>query len=617
MSKIFSCWHSMNWKIRLTSIIVFLISILVSSFIFLALVKVESLLLFTDLRFSQDLVSLLTEKLSIELSYNSNFNVQINSLLEKVYLQTSSLKYIKLINYHTGEVHGFPNQDLFINQSFFVGKLMNSFTSFSKFNSSDLTFVVPIIKSGALSCLLILGIEINPGIKLTSNLISFIIPTIFAFIWLMFFWGIISNFLFFIDLINDILVGLKNIVKGNFSYRIYNTSTFQLKGLISIFNKMSERLELYEYRNVQELTYEKIKFETLLHTMSDGVLLLDNELRLVSVNKKAMHIFSWTNNNIVGKSVLSYLPLHVKKAVLPILNQITLSNNIDNNISQTKELHIKLHNTSLKIIRILLTTVVYERYRSSFSLVMILQDITRESELNKAKNQFVSNVSHELRTPLCNIGSFLETLIDYNHKLSWDQKKQFLDTAYNETQRLNRLVNDVLDLSRLESKYQYTLSPLRILLMYIYIHRLYCIVSINRKIEIVTEVSAGLEIVYAHENSLYQVISNLVSNSLKFTHFDGKIVIRAYKIPERLQSTPILKLARIEIIDEGIGIEQRFYRSVFDRFMRIENNIHTLQGTGLGLSIVKSIVEKHNSNINLYSEVKVGTSFWFDLRMDL
>lgn len=615
MSKIFSCWFNINRKIRLTSIIVFLISLLVSSFIFLVLVKLEKLLLFTDLCFSQDLVSLLTEQLGFRLSYNTN--IEVNILLEKIYLQTSSLKYIKLINYNTGEINSFPSQDLIFDQSFFINQFTNFCISFSRSNRGDIIFTVPIVENEILSFLLILGMEINPGIKVTSNLISFISPIVFVSVWLMFLLGIILNFLFFIDLNNDIVMGLKNISKGNFSYRIYNGSTFKLKGLISIFNKMSERLELYEYRNVQELTYEKIKFETLLHSISDGVILLDNELRLVSVNRKAINIFSWNINNIVGKSVLCYLPLHVKKAVLPILNQITLSTNFCSTTSQTQELYIKLHHTSLKIIRILLTTVVDEKYRSSFSLVMILQDITRESELNKAKNQFVSNVSHELRTPLCNIGSFLETLIDYNHKLSWDQKKQFLDIAYNETQRLNRLVNDVLDLSRLESKYRHTLSPLRILSIYIYINRLYYIVSLNRKIEIITEVSSSLKIVYAHENSLYQVISNLVSNSLKFTHIEGKIVIRAYEIPEILRPKHSLKLARIEIIDEGIGIEERFYRHVFDRFMRIENNIHTLQGTGLGLSIVKSIVEKHNSTINLYSEVKVGTSFWFDLRIDL
>ena len=112
------------------------------------------------------------------------------------------------------------------------------------------------------------------------------------------------------------------------------------------------------------------------------------------------------------------------------------------------------------------------------------------------------------------------------------------------------------------------------------------------------------------------MFSNLISNSLKFTHKQGKIVIRVYplSLKQYLNSPQVfLKNVRLEVIDEGIGIQKIFQKQIFDRFMRIENSIHLLKGTGLGLSIVKSIIYKHNSMINIYSEVDIGTSFWFDL----
>jgi two-component system sensor histidine kinase NblS len=109
----------------------------------------------------------------------------------------------------------------------------------------------------------------------------------------------------------------------------------------------------------------------------------------------------------------------------------------------------------------------------------------------------------------------------------------------------------------------------------------------------------------------------LISNALKFTHPKGRIVIRIYslliKSDQFISSYLTPEIVRLEIIDEGIGIHKIFQKQIFERFMRIENNIHTLKGTGLGLSIVQNIIKKHNSLISVYSEVNMGTSFWFDL----
>jgi two-component system sensor histidine kinase NblS len=270
-----------------------------------------------------------------------------------------------------------------------------------------------------------------------------------------------------------------------------------------------------------------------------------------------------------------------------------------------------------------LLTNVLDRLRDCpKGIAITVQDITREAELNEAKSQFISNVSHELRTPLFNIKSFIETLNEYGEELNPQERREFLDTANRETDRLTRLVNDVLDLSRLESKHNYNLSAVDIAQPIEQTLRTHQLNAKDRQIEISHEIEPNLPPVLGHYDLLLQVFSNLVGNSLKFTEANGKIVIRAYLVSgedagiadtSHLPPDKLPKFVRVEVSDTGIGIDKEDQDSIFSRFFRVENRIHTLEGTGLGLSIVRNIIEKHHSKVHLISEVGVGSTFWFDL----
>ena len=109
---------------------------------------------------------------------------------------------------------------------------------------------------------------------------------------------------------------------------------------------------------------------------------------------------------------------------------------------------------------------------------------------------------------------------------------------------------------------------------------------------------------------LLQILINLIGNSLKFTHREGEILVRLYSI----RKNKILKL-RIEVVDTGIGILTNYQNSIFQRFARVENDVHTIKGTGLGLSIVKTTLSKYNSKINVISKSKIGSIFWFELEL--
>lgn len=627
MNRIFQLWLNVNLKTRLISIMILVISILMSTITFISLIRIQNELIETDKDFCRDLSVILSNDIIKLIEHNKL--TELNSFIERIYLATSSIYYVRLFNIQGNLSCAFPMYNTFLQHPVDLHSHIISFNYYQFFfnipfiyssidtNYSYIHALLPIVKDSEVLGFLQLGLNYNPSILYTANIVRDVSILVFVSVWLMFMLGAFFNFIIITEPIRKLLVGLRSIALGNFNQKIESSCNGELGDLIISFNEMSERLECYEKKNVAQLTSEKAKLEALVSTIADGAILLDTELRLLFVNQIALKVFQWSNKDLIGKVIFQCLPIHVNEALLPILNNMVQSNCLDKQILQPQEVSIDLNYESLKTYRFFLSTVINQDSQGLNGLVITVQDITRETQLNEAKNQFISNVSHELRTPLCNIGSFLETLIDYSHKLNSQQKSQFLSIAYAETQRLNSLINDVLDLSRLESEYNYVLKPVTLGNTIASIVQASQIIAFNKKVKLIVEIHYTVKKIFANENSLYQVLSNLISNALKFTHKEGRIVIRVYPLclmySCACSDKKKMQVIRLEVIDEGLGIDKTFQKQIFDRFMRVENNIHTLEGTGLGLSIVKNIIEKHNSKIAVYSEVGIGTSFWFDL----
>ncbi|NEO50803.1 MAG: cell wall metabolism sensor histidine kinase WalK, partial [Moorea sp. SIO4A3] len=430
--------------------------------------------------------------------------------------------------------------------------------------------------------------------------------------------GAVGNALTITKPIKELLVGVRNIAAGNFKQRIEMPLGVELKELVSSFNDMAERLERYEEQNIEELTAEKAKLETLVSTIADGAVLIDTNFQVMLVNPTARRIFGWEEEDIVGKNVLYHLPDVVTMELTQPLYQMATADKqteTERESREGEEFRITLTKPVSRTVRILLSKVLNQYRENINGIAITVQDITREVELNQAKSNFISNVSHELRTPLFNIKSFIETLHDYGEELSEAERKEFLDTANRETDRLTRLVNDVLDLSRLESCRIYQLEPFDIVRPIEQTLRTYQLNARDQTIELAQEIEPDLPPVMGHYDLLLQVLANLVGNSLKFTQPGGRVVIRAYQLEPELNHQEGKGRVRIEISDTGIGIAPEDQKAIFDRFFRVENRVHTLEGTGLGLSIVRNIIERHHSRVNLVSEVGVGTTFWFDLEV--
>lgn len=406
--------------------------------------------------------------------------------------------------------------------------------------------------------------------------------------------------------LNEVSQGIVNIAAGSFSSRISLRASGELGELVGNFNELARRLQLYEEENIEQIGNEKIKLESLITTITEGILLLDTNLNIVLVNEQAIRLFNWkTKTKLIGTSIWDHLPIVLQKKLLMTLESVLEGKQ---SVSFDGKIDSGLISFPKRLIRITLK-IVYNSYEVNsipIGIGLTIQDYTKESELAKSQNRFISNISHELRTPLFNIKSFIETIQEYDYTLSNWQKRYFLDIVNKETNRLTRLVNDILFISRLDSRKEIVMSKIDFIDLIRQTIANYQIVAREKNLYLHSENQLERVYVYGNKDLLLQVLINLVGNALKFTYKQGEILIRIYSLSN--------KTARVEIFDTGIGVIDTYQSYIFQRFYRIENEVHTLKGTGLGLSIVNNILLEHKTSIKIISRYKIGSLFWFDLR---
>ena len=482
---------------------------------------------------------------------------------------------------------------------------------------------VPMVSGDRYLGVVALGINPNETLLVSSALTREVTVAVFVSIWVLVILGSVINALTIIRPVKELLRGVRSIAGGNFNTRIALPVGGELGELLEGFNTMASQLEVYKAANIEELRAEQVKQQSLIATMADGAVLLDAEGRIVLVNPTARRLFRWEARNLEGSEVIGVLPDRLAMELAGALQNLISSERESTDVRCS-------FGEPPRTLRIVLQSVRDASGEVLKGIAMTIQDLTREVELNAAQSRFISNVSHELRTPLFNIKSYVETLHDYNDQLSDEQKQEFLGIANAETDRLTRLVNDVLDLSRLESDRVWELEPFEVGPAIEQTLRTYRLNAGEKGVDLGFDADPQLPRVLGNWDLLLQVFDNLVGNALKFTPPGGALKLRAYPWPDQCVldpdsrpgdnpncalTSPLPRL-RIEIADSGCGIAAADQERIFERFFRVENAVHTEAGTGLGLSIVRGILEKHGTQVRMASESGVGTTFWFDLPLE-
>ncbi|MGB3310453.1 MAG: ATP-binding protein [Nodosilinea sp.] len=610
-------WGDFTLQTRLMAGATLVVSLITSALTFWAVNTIQMDARLNDTRFARDLGLLLAA--NVAPLVNEADRTELARFSYSFYQSTSSVRYMLYADENGDIFFGIPFSEASVQSSLTLRRRMQLPEGYAQNTDRPLVrqhltpvgevtdVFVPLNYNGTHLGVLALGINPNPTVVASSHLTRDVTIAVFVSIWVMVILGAVFNALTITQPIKELVLGVKNVADGNFNQRINLPLGGELGELIYSFNDMAERLERYEEQNIEELTAEKAKLETLVSTIADGAILLDSDMHAVLVNPTARRIFGWEHQNLDGENILGHFPGPVRVQLTRPLFQAVKGD------SEAMEFRVPITEPSHRTLRILLNTVLDQAKENVKGLAITVQDITREVALNEAKAQFISNVSHELRTPLFNIKSFIETLHEYGEDLSDGERKEFLETANHETDRLTRLVNDVLDLSRLESSRQYQLEAVDIIQPIEQTLRTHRLNARDKQIQLLQDVEPDLPPVIGNYDLLLQVFSNLVGNALKFTESGGQVMLRAHQIVPSGDGPGEDGYIRIEICDTGIGIAPEDQQAIFDRFFRVENRVHTLEGTGLGLSIVKNIIEKHNSQVNLVSEVGIGTTFWFDV----
>ncbi|WP_249661665.1 cell wall metabolism sensor histidine kinase WalK [Lysinibacillus fusiformis] len=378
--------------------------------------------------------------------------------------------------------------------------------------------------------------------------------------------------------------------KGNYSRKVRVYGTDEIGQLAVTFNHLTNRLQ--EAQSTTDA--ERRKLDSVLSNMTDGVIATDRKGRIILINDPALELLHISRDITLGRPIASVLGIDQEYSFEDLIH---MSEAINLNFSTSDAPYILRANFS----------VIQKETGFINGLITVLHDITEQEKIEMDRREFVSNVSHELRTPLTTMRSYLEALADG----AWKDENiapTFLNVTQTETERMIRLVNDLLQLSRMDSS-DYELNK-DIVLFNSFFNRIIDRFEMSKSDKVqfarlFPETSFYVEI---DTDKVTQVIDNIISNAIKYSPDGGNI---------RFGFTGQGDMLKVMISDDGMGIPKENVGRIFDRFYRVDRaRARSMGGTGLGLAIAQEMIEAHGGKIWAESEEGQGTTIFFTLPYD-
>lgn len=420
----------------------------------------------------------------------------------------------------------------------------------------------------------------------------------FLIAWLTIALIIIMNTLIATKELRTLCDGVRKLSSGEFGYKINSKGVSkEAREVFKAFNNMSEKLHLYNESSVESLMLERNKFEAILMSIVNGVIVCDNNDRVVLVNEHAKQMLEVTDDEIINTNLQQYCDSNGIDAFEEKIKEFK-NTPINQMVDKPLEFNIEVADKIFK-------TVISPMFLSNgdyVGYIVVLIDFTKEEEMNKMRSQFISNVSHELRTPVTVLRSYIDTLYTMGDEFDLETQKEFIGIMNKEIIRLHDMVNDILDFSRYQAKNVHLdkeMSDVSKLIQE-------CVDRANvlaeeKEISIIVMIEPDLPQIPINYDSITRVVMNLLTNAIKYSPNGKKVKVKVEKVKEYLE---------ISVEDEGIGISEENQKKVFDRFFRVENKTHTVKGTGLGLHLVKVAVEKHHhGKVFVKSKLNEGSTF--------
>lgn len=379
--------------------------------------------------------------------------------------------------------------------------------------------------------------------------------------------------------------------RGNFSRKVRVYGNDEIGQLAIAFNHLTNRLQ--EAQSSTEA--ERRKLASVLANMTDGVIATDRKGKIILINDPALSLLNVTREETLNRPIASVLGIEENYSFEDLIH---MKEPLNLNFSTEEAPFILRANFS----------VIQKETGFVNGLITVLHDITEQEKIEMERREFVANVSHELRTPLTTMRSYLEALADG----AWRDENiapHFLNVAQTETERMIRLVNDLLNLSKMDSR-DYKLNK-EVVEFNSFFHRIIdrFEMSKSQNVKFIRYIPETPYFVEIDTDKLTQVIDNIISNAIKYSPDGGNI---------RFGFTVQGNMLKVMISDDGMGIPKENLGKIFDRFYRVDKaRSRAMGGTGLGLAIAKEMIKAHNGTIWAESEEGVGTTIFFTLPYEI
>lgn len=383
------------------------------------------------------------------------------------------------------------------------------------------------------------------------------------------------------------------IAKGDYSHKVEVKGRDELGQLAESFNQLAERIE----ETQEAMESERNRLNSVLAHMTDGVVATDRRGKVITINEMALSLLNVKQEEAIGQSILTLFEMEEDYTLRKLLE------NPDEILLERPSNDLSLENLILRVDFSMI------RRESGFisGLVAVLHDVTEQEKTEQERREFVSNVSHELRTPLTSMRSYIEAL----NEGAWqdpDIAPSFLKVTLDETDRMIRMINDLLNLSRMDSGnagLQLEFINFKELVHFV-LDRFDMMVTNHEKSYVIRREFTKRELwLEVDTDRMIQVIDNIMNNAIKYSPDGGVITVRLVETHNNII---------LSVTDQGLGIPKKDLTKIFDRFYRVDKARARKQGgTGLGLAISREVLKAHGGTIWAESRENVGSTFFISL----
>jgi PAS domain S-box len=390
---------------------------------------------------------------------------------------------------------------------------------------------------------------------------------------------------------------IKSVKEGDLNKEIPIVSKDEIGDLAQEFNNMTKRLQQFEYSTKGKLLSEKNKSLAIVKSISDPLIVLDTNYRIVLLNDACEEIFDIKEESVLNKHFLEVIR---NGELYEYISSVSRKVN-----ENRKEKIINLKDSVEDYYFNIISTVIEDKDLNMNGIVVLFQNVTKLKQLEKVKADFIATISHEFKTPLTSIMMGLSLITDRKIGSLSEKQEKILETIREDGYRLSSLVNDLLQLIKIESdKAIFNMKPCSVIGIIENSIRNFYDKAEAMEVNLHYEASEELPKVVVDSNKMSWVLNNLISNALKYVNAGDEIFISVFTKDNNMI---------ISVKDTGVGIPTEYQDKIFDKFIQVKGQDSEFKGSGLGLAISKEIVEAHGGQIWCKSKIDAGSKFTFTI----